>query len=267
MINFKEGYLPEYFRLDSTGYSGWSSLPSQFEIEKYSYDDFKKLKLAHVPKASVNLRPRPYIVFFSQLPSDTVMSISNFTQAEILESLVKYGEKFCCDVFLKIHPVYMKRIKKNIQSVRDHEFEFCIADFIKKGRVQLIDESVHSLAQSAKAIFTTNSTTGFESLLHEKPVFTFANSDYQLATYRTKTSEWALWEDVIKNHEKKSIIADFVLTYLNKYSFNYEEKGLEGKIIKYMTQYFRARDSAHRSKECQSMNSQTILANICDNLF
>ena len=161
----------------------------------------------------------------------------------------------------------MKRIKKNIQSVRDHEFEFCIADFIKKGRVQLIDESVHSLAQSAKAIFTTNSTTGFESLLHEKPVFTFANSDYQLATYRTKTSEWALWEDVIKNHEKKSIIADFVLTYLNKYSFNYEEKGLEGKIIKYMTQYFRARDSAHRSKECQSMNSQTILANICDNLF
>ena len=51
------------------------------------------------------------------------------------------------------------------------------------------DVSIHELFASAKAVVTINSGSGFEALLHLKPVITLGKADYSAVPYECKTLE------------------------------------------------------------------------------
>lgn len=50
----------------------------------------------------------------------------------------------------------------------------------------MTEANIHSLTQNARAVMTINSGTGFEALVHGKPVITFGRCDYEALTFRGK---------------------------------------------------------------------------------
>ena len=262
VVNFKSGYFEDYFRFDYSGYSGWSSLARRFQLKTYPDREFKCIRNSQIKDYKKLSWPRPFVVFFSQNPSDTAMSISKYTQSEVLESIVKFSESMEYDVLLKLHPNYLKRIRENSLRIRDHEIESKIIHYVNENRAFLVDKSVHSLAAPARAVFTTNSTTGFKSLLHEKPVFTFGESDYTSASYSADIHKYRHWEEVIRKHEKSSIIKNFVVTYLNEYSFRYSDPDLKSKLYYFFKKHICGYKKYVYCRSQKSQNKKAILKNV-----
>ena len=121
---------------------------------------------------------------------------------------------------------------------------------------------LHSLAAPARAVFTTNSTTGFKSLLHEKPVFTFGESDYTSASYSADIHKYRHWEEVIRKHEKSSIIKNFVVTYLNEYSFRYSDPDLKSKLYYFFKKHICGYKKYVCCRSQKSQNKKAILKNV-----
>ena len=181
----KESYLPDYFYFDKTGYSGWSELTEDYEYdidvetireevnlfaENYIENDisrFKQVDEAVIPN-------EPYILAFNQRSDDAV---SDFSYIQNFIPKVKEALKSEYKVVVKDHPLIMTWSKEK------RTWEWTIND----------TGSLHDLIAGSSAVYTVNSSAGFESLLHGKRVFTGGQCDYHWATTPIKT------EDDLKN--------------------------------------------------------------------
>lgn len=183
--HLKESYLPGYFYFDKYGYSGWAEI-STLTSEKLeetlnliphqeAHDFFTNLQASFL-KGRVSkytqtkkhaVRNYKYIFIPLQLIDDQVTKLTDWNIYKLVEHVLSLTTGSEYRVVIKRHPkcknsqttAFLKRIARN-------------------QRVEAVDESIHSLIESASAVCTVNSGVGFEALLALKPVFIASPSDY-----------------------------------------------------------------------------------------
>lgn len=190
VLRMKEAYIPPYYLFDRTGYSGYS------EISKHA-DKFRKeiqstprgaadafvselrqklveqnLSKYQQPSTSPENIPSPYYFMPLQTVDDPVASFSYLDQLDVACALAKAADERSSSLIIKRHPLCGSRKVEKALADLDHEFS----------NVVVSNGSIHDLISGASAVIGCNSGVLFEAMIHGKPVVTFGNSDFQIAT-------------------------------------------------------------------------------------
>jgi len=203
-------YMQEYFRwvfvLDKSGWSAASSVyPINTESMPESHNDcfntyrYRLLngslgsKFAQpvrknckqlitegsIPKQSGFFgfqQCRPYIFFPLQIPHDqSIRYFSDFSELEVVKSLIDWASKRGVAVVMKPHPANRKSMTP---------FE-ALVDGIN---IFWSEAHVYDLIENAVSVYTINSGVGFETLLHLKPVVTFGRVEYDCVSFKATPS-------------------------------------------------------------------------------
>jgi hypothetical protein len=214
----KESYIPNYFSIDSMGYSGFSymasnqpQLMSSLNIDLDTANEFVSNTIKNLSINNESKYPQPefndiftlqdYIFFPLQIDTDTVISLSYFDYYELILSIINNITDY--PIVIKPHPK-SKNINKLLKIIQQSNANVIISDL-----------SIHQLIQNALCCITINSGVGFECLLYGKPVLAFGKSDYDSCT-------------TICNHQKdinnrlvEKTILSFDSAYVNKFLYYY----------------------------------------------
>ncbi|MGV0033852.1 MAG: hypothetical protein ACNYPE_02440 [Candidatus Azotimanducaceae bacterium WSBS_2022_MAG_OTU7] len=186
----KESYIPPYFSFDKMGYSGFSELAqhpenftdaiAQFPLEHAAkiVSDCKARLIENnfskydQPDISNTELPKDYIFYPLQQAVDTVAVLNRVHQSDAIWHLAEQSEKHGITLVIKIHP-----------HCNDAKTQKTVDEVVQKyPNTHLLAASVNELIPNARAIVGANSGVLFEALIHGKPVYSFASSDFQLAT-------------------------------------------------------------------------------------
>ncbi len=223
----KESYLPDYFTFDRLGYSGYSELaqyPKKFtdDISQFSHQQAEKIiaeckatlfdkNLSKYDQPDTLEHPLPddYIFYPLQTVVDVVAVFARVSQHDALWQLAELSETHKIALVIKRHPF-----------CDDDKTEQTLHAIIKKyPNTHLINASIHTLIQNARAVVGANSGAMFEAALQGKLVYSFASSDFELATIALQNT--ADFAKVFAHPQKQSEdVVRFLGWYLGAYCFN-----------------------------------------------
>jgi SAM-dependent methyltransferase len=188
--HLKETYIPPYYTFDRLGYAGWSELavhPSRFlpAIDAFDLDRaraliaelrdrFRETDLSKYPQADApeEVVPEGCVFLPLQTTDDPVAGFCDFDQLEVLTALAAAGTRAGVPVVVKRHPFCKDpRVEDALRVVARHN-----------PGVSVIRGSIHGAIARARSVVGANSGVCFEALVHGVPVFTFARSDFRIAT-------------------------------------------------------------------------------------
>ena len=180
--HLKTSYIPGYFSFDKNGYGPWSELVTEGDyeipvelvrknVENFckDYVDNKKSRVKQ-PNASFGIPDEPYVLVLGQRPDDPVSKFADIDTMTLMHKVSELYKDTKYKVCTKQHPL-------------ESGIPYGTATDIQ------LTGNIHDCIAGASAIYTVNSGSGFEALLHGKRVFTTGQCDYHWAT------------DVIKNDE------------------------------------------------------------------
>jgi len=222
--HLKSGYLPGYFYFDKKGFSGWSELTTSYKYDNYdNMDEVREEVIAltshfienNITRYDQHPKPlpkQPYVLVLDQHNNDVVRELAYIDNLpEVIQEAfapTKYN------VVVKTHPVKLSFSNNwNFERVND-------------------DGPLHSLIAGAAAVYTNNSSAGFEALLHRKRVFTTGACDYHWATTTLKTeNEIVESVNVVDTPVDENNILKFLHYCLTKYFVNmHDERTLQQKL-------------------------------------
>lgn len=190
ILRLKESYIPPFYTMDRTGYSGFSELanhPERFTAaidaipldaaRAFVFNTAKHLKSKNLSKykqAKSTVFPFPdYFVFQPlQTADDPVAELAILDQLDVLAEVAAATEALGWSVVVKRHPFCnVVSVSRRIRNLR--------ADF-----PNLIETnaSIHALIGHAQAVIGANSGVLFEALVQGAHVITFGKSDFAQAT-------------------------------------------------------------------------------------
>lgn len=228
----KSSYVPNYLYFDKRGYGPWSEIVDECdykipvevvrkEVERFCQDyiDNKKSRITH-PTESYGIPDEPYVLVLGQRPDDAV---SKFAYIDT-ESLVH-----------KVANLY--RGTKYKVCTRGHPLESGHA----YGTVDTYQATgdLHKCIAGASAVYTVNSGSGFEALIHGKRVFTTGRCDYHWATTTIKTdNDLKDSIDLVEEPIDEDNRIQFLHYILNYHFINVKDTlSFERKIIRAAMEY------------------------------
>lgn len=181
-IHIKQAPLSGYVFLDKSGYSGWSSLwllsESEVLLVDVAIESVKRLKDKYIKSGESKYLQeeeeffiKNYVFCPLQIPTDNVANLSSYEGINIVRRVIDIYRDTDVKVVVKRHPLCIHNSVTEFIS----EIEFL-------DNVYVSSANIHDLIKNAQAIYTVNSGVGLESLLHNKPVFTFGKSEYRVCT-------------------------------------------------------------------------------------
>lgn len=192
----KESYLPGYYTFDRFGYSGFSELakyPERFLPAIQRFD----LARAHAIIESCRARfleanlskyaqpdsvndelPSSYIFFPLQTVHDAVQRFARLRQTDAIREMADRCAEYGRTLVIKRHPY-----------CQDASTTTTLEAVTRASHVQLVDGPVRDLIAGATAVVGANSGVLFEALLAGKPVYSFASSDFALATRQLQNAD------------------------------------------------------------------------------
>ncbi len=217
LFRYKESYLPEYITFDTQGFSGWHSLCQRDIEEELTQIDTRKAEKFHkkIFKKYVkkNLSkyeqekvffdfPKKFLFFPLQLSHDVVASLADFSQEEVLTALGKALKNSTTKLLIKRHPL-----------CRDEKLEKLLKEMQNNSTILLYKGSIHDAINRCEGVIVANSGVGFEALLHLKPVYSFATSEYTACTKRVQDLNKL---PILQPYEVDTVrIKKFLYYYLN----------------------------------------------------
>ena len=171
--------------------------------------------------------PEKFILVPTQTPRDyTIKHHSPITVKYFIESIVDWAVNNSYHVCFKLHP-----------HGQDSELDSAINYGASNSRfIHRVDGNIHELIKRSSGLFVINSGTGFESLIHGKPVATFGNCDYNRATFnadirRIDEARNFLygWTD-----EQRVMAYQFVHWYYHRHAYSLSLSGTKERLIAYL---------------------------------
>lgn len=228
----KSSYIPDYLYFDKRGYGPWSeivdecnySIPVELvrkDVEKFCEEYIAKNKSRmKQPESAYGIPDEPYVLVLGQRPSDAV---SKFAHIDTMNLLHKVSDLY-------------KGSKYKV-CTRGHPLESGVAygtaaDFQCTG-------NLHTAIANASAVYTVNSGSGFEALLHGKRVFTTGKCDYHWATTELRTEEDLRNSvDLVEEPIDEDNRIQFLHYMLNYHLININDSdSIERKIIRAVMEY------------------------------
>jgi hypothetical protein len=119
--------------------------------------------------------PPRFILVPVQIPRDyTIKHHSPITVKYFIDSIQAWAVETMNHVCFKMHPC----------NAMDCDLHQAIDEAAEKSHfIHKVEGNIHELIKRAEGVFVINSGTGFEALVHGKPVVTFGQSDYNLVSH------------------------------------------------------------------------------------
>jgi hypothetical protein len=223
---FKEMHLPGLFTVDVDGWGvEHSALKRDIDFECIDADSAIRSVAAlreRMVAGNLSRQPQPeagdvpdgdYILLALQMPADSVVvDHSPISMMELLDAVTAWAEARRQRVAVKLHPCSLN-IKDLVDAVkrRTRGSRYAVE----------ISGNIHSLIAASRGVFVINSSTGFEALLHGKPVATFGDCDYKRVTFAATTAtidDAAEWCDAYEAAEQARA-AQFVEWYRSRHGY------------------------------------------------
>lgn len=182
----KGAALPDLWYMDPAGYSGWCELAVDPALQARS----EGFDLARADRIIETYRTRfrtenlsrytqpdrrpssteaeAYAVFYPlQVNDDEVLKLSRFAQFEVLEALAEIAGREQTRIAVKRHPLCRSdHVAQALAALEGHPF------------VSVVTGSVHDVIERSAVVVVANSGVGLQALIHGKPVFSLAGSEY-----------------------------------------------------------------------------------------
>jgi hypothetical protein len=223
---FKEMHLAGLFTVDVDGWgvehSGVSrgidfeSIDDEAALERVSAlrERIIAANLSRLPQPEGGQIPSPgYFLLPLQCPGDSVITDhSPISVVTMLHAVSDWAERRGQRVAVKLHP-FNHRDPDVVEAVELRTRS--------SAYVSLVHGNIHSLIAAARGVFVINSSSGFEALVHGKPVATFGNCDYRSVTFSTAPAtidDAAAWCDAYDSDERVRT-ARFVDWYQSRHGY------------------------------------------------
>jgi len=223
---FKEMHLPGLFTVDVDGWGvEHSALRQGIDFECIDADSAVPRVAAlreRMVTGNLSRQPQPaagdvpdrgYILLALQMPADSVVvDHSPISMMELVHAVTDWAEARRQRVAVKLHPCSLNivdLVKAVEQRTRESKY------------VVEVRGNIHSLIAASRGVFVINSSTGFEALLHGKPVATFGDCDYKRVTFAAtadKIDDAAGWCDQYGAAEELRA-AQFVEWYRSRHGY------------------------------------------------
>ncbi|WFU10869.1 hypothetical protein QA646_08525 [Rhizobium sp. CB3090] len=185
----KETPIAGWYSFDANGFSGWSSLarfPQNHAAAIDSMDtnvarqrigalrdELRKRNLSKYNQSSEGFDvSRPYVYFPLQKVDDPVSEFCRLNTLEVLYRAAELADQTGILLVVKRHPLCDSNVVG--QTLDDLRRKF--------KNVIISNASIHRHLEGCNCVIVANSGVGMEALLYGKPVFSFAASEYELAT-------------------------------------------------------------------------------------
>jgi hypothetical protein len=222
----KETSIFGHHSFDAMGYSGWSSLALRADehrarIERIDTDaattaiESLRLRLKarnlskYVQPGEPFSPPGRYVFMPLQLLDDPVSAFARIDHLAVLRRAAEVAKSTGRYLIVKRHPL-----------CRNAAVELALREAGEANPFMRVTQaSIHPLIESSDAVLVANSGVGMEALVYGKPVFTFAASEYELATKPISTIEDVAAVFADKHNFSASASTRFLHYYLTECCF------------------------------------------------
>lgn len=231
---YMQEYLPSLFTIDHRGWgAGASVYPLAIDASSNgpgeSFLHYRKqlaagdlgTKFTQAPR-SADLSRAEYDVFFPlQIPHDqSILYFSDISEDAVLDRVVNFARSRNLRMVLKPHPA---NLKATVPYQR----------FVDNMNVFWSTDNIHDLIDRSRTVFTLNSSVGFEAMLHEVPIVSFARAIYDAVTIRsTRDTLEEAWAQCLawKPSDAKKYHA-FIDWYCEDYAVDLSRPALRDRSI------------------------------------
>jgi hypothetical protein len=173
--------------------------------------------------------PNGCILVPVQIPRDyTIKHHSPITVKYFIESICAWANETGQEVAFKMHP----------NNKCDIDLHMIVEDEANRSPlIHKVEGNIHALIKNSLGIFVINSGTGFESLIHGRPVCTFGTCDYSCVTFNADVRRFDDALEFIRSYsdENRRLGYQFVHWYHKKYAYDVRDKDeCKRRLIEYL---------------------------------
>ena len=170
----------------------------------------------------------PFILVPVQIPRDyTIKHHSPITVRYFIDSIQAWAIETQNHVCFKMHPF----------NKMDSDLQQAVDDAANNSHyVHKVEGNIHELIKRSKGVFVINSGTGFESLIHGKPVCTFGDCDYRSVTFNADIRRLDEARNFIYSYKEefRDIAYKFVWWYFNCHAYDITKPGTRERLAEYL---------------------------------
>lgn len=232
-------HMRELFTVDTNGWGADHSGNKQFnpqeidqdEATKFCEEKSKQLLESKVSKCEqpsiTSTTPHSFILVPVQIPRDyTIKNHSPITVRYFIESIQAWAIETETQVCFKMHP--HNKVDKDLHEIIEQAQ--ANSQYVRK-----VEGNIHELIRRSDGVLVINSGTGFESLLHGKPVATIGDCDYNLVTLNAdirRLNEVSYFFSEYKD-EYKQLAYKYIWWYWNKHAYDVNSKETPRRLSEY----------------------------------
>lgn len=172
--------------------------------------------------------PERFILVPVQIPRDyTIANHSPITVRYFIESIIAWAAEAGYHICFKMHP----------HNRSDNDLIQAVNYGIEGSRyIHKVEGNIHELIKRSMGLFVINSGTGFEALVHGKPVATFGNCDYNRVTFNADIRRLDEARNFIYGWkpEDRLIAWQFVYWYYHRHAYCLGLPGTRERLLAYL---------------------------------
>lgn len=181
-----------------------------------------------VQDETTDMTPEKFILVPVQIPRDyTIKHHSPITVKYFIDSIQAWAVENKYHVCFKMHPF----------NTNDHDLHSSIDEAMKGSNyVHKVKGNIHELIKRSQGVWVINSGTGFESLIHGKPVCTFGNCDYSYATFNADIRRLDEARNFIYSYSEnyRRLAYRFIYYYIHRHAFWLEDSNMRNRLKAYL---------------------------------
>ncbi len=230
----------ELFTMDTNGWGADNSRNKEFkpdEIDQQKATKFCELlseKLLSNGTSKIDQprktdeTPSSFILVPVQIPRDyTIKYHSPVTVRYFIESVQAWAIETETQVCFKMHP----------NNAYDQDLHAIVDEAqASSPYVHKVEGNIHELIRRSNGVLVVNSGTGFESLLHGKPVATIGNCDYNLVTLNADIRRLNEVSHFFQGYQEeyRQLVWKYVWWYWNKHAYDVNSPDTPSRLTEYL---------------------------------
>ena len=218
---------------DHSNYPGCPGFPIEEDLE---CEEWTERLSDHLLKTGVSKcqqpletsqTPESFILVPIQTPRDyTIRHHSPVTVKYFIDSIQAWAVETKNHVAFKMHPF----------NTNDHDLIEAVDYGCQSRYVHKVEGNIHELIKRSRGLFVINSGTGFEGLIHGKPVATFGYSDYHRVTFNADLRRLDQARNFIYSYreEDRRLAYRYVWWYIHRHGYQLSDPQMADRLRKYL---------------------------------
>lgn len=232
-------HLRELFTIDTNGWGADHSEYPNFKSYFPHMDEYDSMRFCQEKSDSLfssgiskvdqpqttDMTPERFILVPTQTPRDyTLKHHSPITMKYFIDSVQAWANESRNHVVFKLHP-----FGRDADLV--HAVESGLSHYVHKA-----EGNIHELIKRSDGLFIINSGTGFESLIHGKPVASFGTCDYNSVTFNADIRRLDEARNFIYSYKEewRRLAYKFVYWYCHHHAYDVTSPSTPERLTKYL---------------------------------